>query len=160
MQALVMSQIADLPRLIHGPLVLAIRRVRRSSNRGFSNSRAIEQTVALDEKVASTASLTSILRHDKVVRALAANLHYSDVVNISLTSRAARGLITGAGPEPIRDRVSQLRTATCLTGAKYSCWACARTICEVRKEKKKTPRDVHVGFLIMFRSSNTSLISY
>ena len=59
------------------------------------------------------------------------NVHFVDVINLSLASKSLReALLPGAG---LAARSEALRTYTCEDGTKSRCWICDIQICRVRQ---------------------------
>ena len=61
---------------------------------------------------------------------IALNLHYTDIVNLSLASKDLRQAVF---PSPIlATRSEELRIQSCENGSKAQCWICTSQICSVR----------------------------
>ncbi|KAI0866593.1 hypothetical protein F4860DRAFT_499914 [Xylaria cubensis] len=73
--------------------------------------------------------LFSILSQEAIVEKIARDLHYADVVNLSLASRGIREAVF---PRQDASDVENkdLRYSSCRGNRKYDCWACGIQICE------------------------------
>ena len=69
--------------------------------------------------------LASLLPFD-ILALLATHVHYTDLINLSLTTRAFRATIFPADEPARRER---LRVYACAAGAKAPCWGCGAPTC-------------------------------
>jgi len=106
-------------RLVRSVLCLDDRRIRiRDLEKG-------------DTAEAEKRTLSGLFRHAAVAANIASHLHYSEVVNVSLSSKELRRMVL-FGSEKTRDSERlELLTGNSCQGEKSECWACARIICSV-----------------------------
>ncbi|KAM5353713.1 hypothetical protein ACJ41O_000363 [Fusarium nematophilum] len=73
-----------------------------------------------------------IVMDDQIVDRIATNLHYSDLVSLSLASKLMRTALFYPGPDSASNnlRIESLCEASCLKGKKTECWGCERVTCE------------------------------
>lgn len=77
------------------------------------------------------ATLFDILTHDRndrTIVSIASNLHYSDIVSISLTSKSMNTAVFPRDRRP--ERIERISIASCEED-KSECWSCGVEICNV-----------------------------
>jgi hypothetical protein len=77
---------------------------------------------------AKAAGLADLLKYDILVL-IAKQVHYVDLINLSLVSRKVRQAVFP--PSEIGARSERLRIYTCENGTKSQCWVCNIQICNV-----------------------------
>lgn len=80
------------------------------------------------DDVVEKKSLASLFRNDKIAAGIASHVHYSDLVNVSLSSKRMRGAVFHSGGAEHR---SELLAERSCEEDKGECWACAVVICSV-----------------------------
>ncbi|KAK3387874.1 hypothetical protein B0H63DRAFT_471065 [Podospora didyma] len=135
----------NLPVSLRAGLFFAVRLLRTlfCLDRNKNHYKDIEMGRDMDKKDEKK-SLASVFRESDIAANISSHLHYSDVVNVSLSSKKVRSAVL-AGPEKDRhsDRIELLAESSCEGMGKSQCWGCARVIClgcKVLKENVKDTR--------------------
>ena len=68
-----------------------------------------------------------LLSEGRIVEALASNLHFMDMFNLSSTCRAIREALGSSAKE--LEPYENLRVMSCDDGSKITCWTCKSQIC-------------------------------
>jgi hypothetical protein len=76
--------------------------------------------------------LVDVLSHYPVTTSLARNVHYVDMRNLMLVSRAVRNAVLMSG-------TGMLKRNTCAGETKMSCWGCRNQICKVSAISQALP---------------------
>ncbi|KAI1150108.1 hypothetical protein F4825DRAFT_428028 [Nemania diffusa] len=140
-----------IPARVHNPLFFAYRYIRHWLY--YRGSRAKEEVrdphsllLTRAHIEAKEKELYSVLSRGALER-IVLNLHYVDVVNLSLTSkRTYKALFPKQDPSEEDDR--QLKYYSCWGNEKFDCWACGIQVCkECSKSKqcKKSTISFHMS---------------
>lgn len=92
------------------------------------NARDALALVPRHHKEGKEKGLRAVLSQEKVVERIARQLHYADVVNLSLASRGIREAVFPR--QGVDER--HPRYYSCWGNKKYDCWACGIQVCAVR----------------------------
>jgi hypothetical protein len=69
---------------------------------------------------------------NQIIISIAQNLHYSDIISLSLVSRASyHGVFNGSSSTLRSARHALIKAVACETGSKAECWCCKAEICNV-----------------------------
>ncbi|KAF4471910.1 hypothetical protein FALBO_1171 [Fusarium albosuccineum] len=133
--------IASFPRTIGVPAVLVTRfifsgRFSRAERRQPDDLESLLADVAGRRRN----TLAVLVKDDRIAQGIASNLHYGDLVNLSLASKLTRRALFDPSPDPSsrQDRIESLCVSSCVNGKKSECWACERVICEKCKVQRET----------------------
>ena len=77
---------------------------------------------------------TVICCYSPVLDSITTGLHFDDVVNLGLVSKAIRNAVCANSRET-------LRIASCVNGTKSECWSCRKQICKVHNPCYHRPSD-------------------
>ncbi|KAM5359562.1 hypothetical protein ACJZ2D_014370 [Fusarium nematophilum] len=135
---LLASQIAiilpttPLPRIVEVPTVVIARLFRHSQSRAKNTWPCDLEELLSRVSERRNALLAALFRDDQIVDRIATNLHYSDLVSLSLASKLMRTALFYPGPDSASNnlRIESLCEASCLKGKKTECWGCERVTCE------------------------------
>lgn len=130
LQALLLMQFASLPGLCRVTVIFIIdtMRVILCLNKTKHRHHSIEERDTPPDEQKKT--LASLFRSDGVAAQLVGHLHYQDVINASLTSKATRNAVFSLSKKGSGERAELLAVNACDAGQKEQCWACATLVCQ------------------------------
>lgn len=109
----------------HASHLATLRRNRTLPSKAIVLQR-LRPNVQID---AATTKLTKFL-HIDILSLISQHLHYVDLINLSMTSKAIRAVVFPSAE--IGDHADQLRRYTCEDDNKSQCWTCGIQVCQVR----------------------------
>lgn len=151
LQTIVILPLSAEPRTIRAPLLLIARSVDwlLSSRRHANGWQDLEKAALNTERVKGTMpTLQSLFQEEGIAASLASNLHYIDVTNVALASKATHRSVFNPVGTDASARHEQLCEKACAGTWKLECWACTRVICKVRPAATSPPwpfADIHAG---------------
>lgn len=117
------------PAGLHFSLSFAGRYTRQWFRHRFSRIKRKSPDTLILTTLHTHVGLHSVLSHDIVLERIVRQLHYVDVVNLSLTSRRIRDSMFPRQKSSMADE-GQLRYYSCRDNTKSDCWACGIQICD------------------------------
>ncbi|KAF5021925.1 hypothetical protein F66182_6028 [Fusarium sp. NRRL 66182] len=133
--------IASFPRSISVPAIIIRRFFLPSRSKQRAKRWPCDMTRLLSQASNHREmALARMLQHDRIAKGVARQLHYHDLVNLSLTSKLMRTAVFYPSMDTIsrHDRIESLCASACSNGMKNECWACERVICNDCKSKRLT----------------------
>lgn len=92
--------------------------------------------------------LAYLFKVERISTSITNNLHFSDIINICLTSRSTyAAILPPSSSTTINPRFERLRISTCFPGTKLQCWSCGTQICRDCQTTKALPNPATTAHL-------------